>query len=46
MEKKTTTLSVYLKPELLQRLKDLADKENRSLSNLVETLLSQAVRNR
>ena len=41
MEKKV--YSVRLNEELLEELKKIAEKENRSLSNLVETVLKKYV---
>jgi hypothetical protein len=42
--KTTTIMTVSLKPELLQRLKSEAEKESRSLSNLVTVLLEEALK--
>ena len=43
MPKSSTTkrLEVHLLPEVLQKLRVLADQENRSLKNYIETLLKQ-----
>ena len=41
LEKKV--VSVRLDEEFIQKLKELAEKQNRSLSNLVETVLKDYV---
>ena len=43
LEKKV--VSVRLDEEFIQKLRDIAEKQNRSLSNLVETVLKEYVSN-
>jgi predicted DNA-binding protein len=38
---KLTKVMVYMPPELKERLETLAEKENRSLSNLIVTIAQQ-----
>lgn len=38
-----TALTVTIDHELLLKIKELAEKENRKISNLVETLLYKAI---
>lgn len=40
---KKVKTSIYLNEELLDKLKELATKEGRSLNNLIELLLKQSV---
>jgi metal-responsive CopG/Arc/MetJ family transcriptional regulator len=44
--KNTTIVSVSIKPELLERLRALSEKESRNLSNLVSVLLEEALKNK
>jgi hypothetical protein len=43
---KKPKVSIYLPPELKIQLDDWAEEENRSVSNLVETVLKDAISNR
>jgi len=42
IEKKT--VSIRLDDELIERLKQLAEKENRNLSNYIETVLKKYIK--
>ena len=44
--KTTTTMTVSMKPELLEKIRELAERENRNLSNMVTVLLEDAVKNK
>ncbi|WP_371723627.1 ribbon-helix-helix domain-containing protein [Dolichospermum sp. UHCC 0352] len=46
MATKKPKVSIYLPPELKTQLEDWAEEENRSVSNLVETVLKDAISNR
>lgn len=39
---KKSPLNLRIKPELLKKLKEKASKENRTLSNMVETILNNS----
>lgn len=41
MEKPTVPLSMRIEPDLKAKLKRLAERENRSLANFIETALRQ-----
>ena len=43
---KKPKVSIYLPPELKTELDNWAEEENRSVSNLVETVLKDAIANR
>jgi hypothetical protein len=43
---KKPKVSIYLPPELKTQLDDWAEEENRSVSNLVETVLKDAIAKR
>lgn len=40
----TKRVEIHLLPEIVEQLKALADKENRSLKNYIETLLQKHVK--
>ncbi|MDD1427351.1 ribbon-helix-helix protein, CopG family [Dolichospermum sp. ST_sed9] len=46
MATKKPKVSIYLPPELKTELDKWAEEENRSVSNLVETVLKAAIANR
>lgn len=41
-----TKFSISLDEKLVEKLKELAKKENRNLSNMIEVLLSSAIEDR
>lgn len=43
---KTERLFLRITPELKARLQELADKENRNLSNYIETILIKEIENK
>ena len=46
MENKKVAVSIQIEKELKDKLTELADNENRSLSNMIEQLLSAGVSER
>ena len=46
MATKKPKVSIYLPPELKTELNDWAEEENRSVSNLVETVIKEAIATR
>lgn len=45
MKKETVTFTFRISPELKEKLKQLAEKENRTLSNFIVTTLSEIAKN-
>ena len=41
--KTTTTMTVSLRPELLEQIREIADRQNRHLSNMVTVLLNEGL---
>lgn len=46
MSRKSEVFTVSLPPGLKDQIKQLADKENRNLSNMTVTLLQEALKNK